>query len=478
MSMIKSFIKFSFGSIVAAGISFFTTPIITLFILPGEFGRVAIFTLTTSILLQVVLAGTDQGFMRFFYEKDAEDKSDLLWNSILPSFFIWGILSFGILCFWKITSRWLIAEEQFLIVALLPVFLLVNLIDRYAFLVIRMQQKGAIFSLLRIFASVLNAVFLITYCIFFSKTFYAIIFAGIFSTSIIIIISIIYQRKFWFSKKVTITIDVIKQLLKYDIPFAPACLMSILFEGIDKIFLRKYNGFEEIGLYSAAFKIVAILAIVQTGFSMFWTPVSFEHYEKYPNDTSFYEKAYRYLIFVLPLLGFLIIGFKDLIILIFAKNYRNAASFMPFLVFIPVMYTLTELTCLGIYFKKKSVWQLFVFGILLVMSFGFNFILVPLLGAKGAAMAVALSYTAYFFIRTAASIRLYPMNFHLIKTMFIFLLLYIVAGVNTFITNKFIGISCAGLAIIVYMLFNIPIIKDIMAYFRQAALGNIIKINA
>ena len=467
-NMIKSFINFSFGSIVAAGISFFTTPIITLFILPEQFGRVAIFTLTTSILSQIVLAGTDQGFMRFFYEKNADEKPGLLWNSMLPPFFIWGVLSLGIFIFWKIISKWLIADVQLLVVVLLSVYLLLGLIDRYASLVVRMQQKGFIFSMLRILSSTLNAVFVIVYCKYVSRTFYTILFAAIFSLVITIIVSIITQRKFWFSSKISISKDTIKQLLKYGIPFAPACLMSIFFEGIDKLFLRTYSGFEEIGLYSAAYKIVAILAIVQTGFSMFWTPVSFEHYEKHPNDALFYEKAYRYLIFVLPLLGFLLIGFKDLIILLFAKNYRNAASFMPFLVFIPVMYTLTEITCLGIYFKKKSIWQLIVFGILLMMSLGFNFLLVPLFGAKGAALAVALSYTAYFFIRTAASIRLYPMNFHLIKTMFIFLFLFIVAGVNTFIANNVIGISCTGLAIILYLLFHISVIKDIIAYFQYA----------
>jgi O-antigen/teichoic acid export membrane protein len=472
MNMIKSFFKFSFGSVVAAGISFFTTPIITLFILPEELGRVAIFLVTNSILIQIVLAGTDQGFMRFFYEKDAKEKSVLLWNSILPSFFIWGILSLGILSFWKMISKWLIADIQFLVVALLSVYLLLSLIDRYAFLVVRMQQKGIIFSVLRILTSVLNAAFLITYCKYVSKTFYAIIFAGIFSLVITLIVSIVTQRKFWFSNKIAISRDTIRQILKYGIPFAPACLMSILFEGIDKMFLRTYIGFEDIGLYSAACRIVAILAIVQGGFSTFWTPVSFEHYEKHPNDTSFYEQAYRYLLFVLPLLGLLLIGAKDIIILIFAKNYINAASLMPFLVFIPVMYTLTEITCLGIYFKKKSVWQLIVFGILLVMSFSFNFVLVPLFGAKGAALAVALSYTAYFFIRTAASIRLYPMNFHLVKTMFVFLLLYIVAGINTFIANKIIGISCVGLAILIYMLFHMSIVKDIIAYFRQAVVKN------
>jgi O-antigen/teichoic acid export membrane protein len=474
MSLVKSFVKFSFGSWVAAAISFFTTPIITLLLVPQEFGRAATFAFTNALLLQVVLAGGDQGFMRFFYEKDVKDRPALLWNSLLPSFLFWIILSSSILFLWKPVSQWLIADEQFLIAVLLTINLFLVLLDRYTFLVIRMQQKGTIFSLLRILTSILNAIFIIVYCRYVSKSFYAIIAASMFSLTITIIISVFVEHRFWFSK-IAITKKEIIQLLKYGIPFAPACLMSILFESLDKVFLRTYRGFEEMGLYSAAYKIVALLAIVQTGFSMFWTPVSFENYEKYPDDTSLYEKTYRYLLVILTILGLLLIGCKDLIILIFAKGYREAANLVPFLVFIPVLYTLTEITCLGIYFKKKSMWQLIVFGILLVVSLSFNYILVPLLGAKGAALVVAISYTAYFFLRTYVSIRLYPMNFHLGKTMLTFIMLYIVAGLNTFVASKIVGISCAAAAVLVYSLFHISTIKDMLIYFRNLLNMKIVK---
>jgi len=466
MNLIKSFIKFSFGSWIAAGISFFTTPIITLLIVPEEFGRATMFTFNAVILLQIVLAGGDQSFMRFFYEKEEKNRSNLLWNAILPSFFIWIILSAIILCFWQPVSQWLIKDNQFLIVALLSMYLFLALLDRYAFLVIRMQQKGTFFSLLRILSSILNAVFIILYCKYVSKSFYAIITASLLSLIVTITILMIFERRFWFSK-VTITKRNIIPLLKYGVPFAIACLMSGFFENMDKIFLRNYVEFEEMGLYAAAYKIVALLAIVQMGFSMFWTPVSFEHYEKNPEDKSLYEKTFRYLLVGLTILGLLLIGCKDLIILIFAKNYREAASLMPFLIFIPVLYTLTEVTCLGIYFKKKTMWQLVVFGILLVLSLGFNAILVPLLGTKGAALVVALSYTAYFFLRTYASIRLYPMNFNLGKTALTFLLLYIVAGINTFVADKIIGIACAAITVLIYSLLHRTTIKDMFVYFRK-----------
>jgi O-antigen/teichoic acid export membrane protein len=97
----------------------------------------------------------------------------------------------------------------------------------------------------------------------------------------------------------------------------------------------------------------------------------------------------------------------------------------------------------------------------------FNYLLTPLLGAKGAAVATALSYLVYFYLRTIVSVKLYPMNFRLFKTTFSFLLLFVVAGVNTFINNQVIEISCAGIVTLIYLLFYLTTIKDIIIYFKH-----------
>jgi O-antigen/teichoic acid export membrane protein len=110
-----------------------------------------------------------------------------------------------------------------------------------------------------------------------------------------------------------------------------------------------------------------------------------------------------------------------------------------------------------------------------LVSLIFNFILVPLLGAKGAALVVAISYTAYFFLRTCVSIRLYPMNFHLRKTMLTFIMLYIVAGLNTFVASKVVGISCAVIVVFIYSLFHISTIRDMFTYFKNLLNRKMIK---
>jgi len=464
--MLKLFLKFSFGSWVSAVISFFTVPITTMLLMPEQFGKATTYTVAFTILTQIVLFGLDQSFVRFFYEYEEKKRPSLLWNAILPSIIVWGILSIGLVFCWKWISNWLISEQQILIVGLLSINLLIGLFNRYATLIVRMQKKGIFFSLLQIISSIINVVVIISYSKFIANTFYAVIWAGICASLIVLIISVIKEWHFWLAR-LSISQIQTKTVLRYGLPFLPTCFMAVLFEGMDKVFIREFVGFEELGLYNVAFKVVSVLTILQVGFSMFWIPASYEHYEKHPEDRTLYERTFKYVLFILTLCGLSLIAIKDIIVLLFNKAYIETASIMPFLIFIPIMYTLSEITYLGINFTKKTYWHIIIFGTLLLLSLLFNYIFVPWLGSKGAALAVALSFTTFFFLRTYASIRLYPMNFHLGQTALTFLMLYAVAALNTFITNKIFGISCAAIALLLYSLFHLSTIKEMFFYFKN-----------
>ena len=79
-SLLRSFLEFSAGPWLASVISFLVTPITTYLIIPEEFGKASMYTVAFSLILQVVLLGTDQSFVRMFYEYDEE--------KAIPRFFI------------------------------------------------------------------------------------------------------------------------------------------------------------------------------------------------------------------------------------------------------------------------------------------------------------------------------------------------------------------------------------------------------
>ena len=80
---LKSYISFSLGMWFRAGISFLSVPVISYLIIPEEFGKSAMFTMTFSIITGFMFLGTDQSFMRFFNEYREEERRRLFWHVFL-----------------------------------------------------------------------------------------------------------------------------------------------------------------------------------------------------------------------------------------------------------------------------------------------------------------------------------------------------------------------------------------------------------
>ena len=206
------------------------------------------------------------------------------------------------------------------------------------------------------------------------------------------------------------------------------------------------------GLYTAALKLVSVMNLIQTGFTIFWTPTAYEKYAKEPENKNFYRKAFLVVSFVMYVFGLLVIGFKDIIFLLFAKDYREASYIAPFLILMPIMYTISEITVVGINFKKKTYWHIVIAAISVLANFIGNTLLVPILGGKGAAISTGLSYIVFFAMRTAISKRLYEVKYDLSKIVMGNAVIVLVALVGTFKRSTLETILAASVGIL-FVLF-------------------------
>lgn len=456
--MLKKLLQFSIGSFAAAAVSFFTTPVVTYFVIPEYFGIATLFSTIATFLFPIINFGTDQAFMRFFYEKEGNERYALLWSCLFPCCCIFIFLCTVLLIFSHRVALYFFDKDIPYLVVLLCVDLFFRLIQRYSILTIRMQQKALLFSLLNFFLSIINTATIIIYSLCFEKSYLAIIYGGIISNLVLSVIAIFIERKFWFLKFKITGVD-IKNVLFYAIPLVAAHFLSTLFDGIDKYCLKQFSTFYELGLYSVSFKVIAALRLIQSGFSMYWTPAAFEHYEKHKEDTSLYEAVFENLLFFLILAALLLIMFKDIIVLILSRQYSASAHIMPFLVFLPVMYTITEVSNLGIYFKKKMMYETYTFALLDLIAIALNYVFLRKFGAKGAAMVISIVYLCYFYIRTFFSIKLYLMKFKLAKASIYFLILWIVAFINTFIDLKILEILSAFTALMAILVVERRLLK-------------------
>lgn len=432
---IKRFIAFSLGPIISACISFITVPITTHFVIPEELGKAAMYTMALSISSLFIFLGMDQAFTREYNTQG--DKKSLFWNSLIVplifSFFIGTIY----VIFYKTISIWMFESLEKHVMIMLAVSLPFSIIDRFNLLLIRMQERARVYSILNVASKLANVIVLIPYVLYIDKSFKGIINANFFSLIVMCIVECFFVKNFWLSK-FKINKDLIHKMLCYGFPLVPATIVSSLLNSMDKMAMRYWSTLHEIGLYEAAFKVVAVVAIVQQAFCTFWIPTAFRWYEENVENEKYISISNMLMCFMSFIFIFIVL-FRDLIIKILSPNYANASAIVPFLLFYPIMYTVSEATTLGISFSKKTYYNILVSIIATGINYILNYMFVPKYGAIGASVATGVSYMVFFWVRTLISRKLwfkFNLSFYILNTLF----MIIFASLDVLYHNTFINI--------------------------------------
>ncbi len=449
----KGLFGFSVGPIVNAGIGFITVPITTWLISSEEFGKSSMYSMVAFFLLMFICLGIDESFTREYHL--VKDKKNLFWNCFFMPFLLSILVGIIIILFKNNISLLLFGNKEIIIILILVISLPVNVIYRFAEILIRMEEKSILYSKIIITNKIINFIILIIMLLFFEKSFRSIILARFISEVIITIILFaltfeIWKYKFIFDKKLFITI------IKYGLPLVPALLLAWVFHSMDKISLRIFSGFEELGIYTVALKFVMIVEILKSGFANFWTPTSQRWYANNV-DTKYFDKVSHILFIVLIFMFSSIILFKDLIFLIVRSEYRVGNNVVPFLLFYPVMDLLLSTTSLGISFSRKSTYRILTTLVVAIINFIGNYLLVPSLGALGASISTGVSFIVYFIITTLISRKLwynFSMKFYYINIALMLLLSTSSIIINSYILNVII--------IILMILYNYRDIFEIL----------------
>jgi len=418
-AILKNFASYGIGSIVTLILGFLTNPIITRMIDPIEYGKYSMFTLFTSVSLLIVVFGLDQSFVRFFYERNEDLRGNLLLYCLKFAIIVNIVFSICLILFYKKVTLYLFQIESLELIILIIVSNFILLFNRYSLLVIRMQQKALLYSLMQILQKVAFLFLFLSLIFSFESNFKVLIYASIVTNIIVTLLSIYFEKRFWKTTFISfnpgLSSSTKNEMLKFGTPLIFTSLITWIFQSIDRIFINKYSGFEELGIYSAAFTIIVLLNALQTTFTTFWVPVAYEKYAINKNEKNFFEVVNRAITLSMFYISILLILFKDFIVYLLGSDYREAAFIMPFLIFMPLLYTISETTVLGINFMKKAKYHIYIAVVSCVVSVILNIVFVPTFGAKGAAFSTAISYFVFFTLRTIISKKLYNLNYSLSK---------------------------------------------------------------
>ncbi len=454
--LIRKFLSFSIGNWVVLIIGLIATPLITRIISTDNYGKFSMFNLYINIFMIVITCGIDQSFVRFYYEEEEKNRTRLLFDCLKIPFILNLIITVGMLVFNKPISMKIINSHDFSFILALVINTTLMAIYRFSLLTVRMKQKGKLYSALQIVQKVTYLASIGVFFFIYKDNYMTLVYATLMSTLVVVVVSIFTERDVWRFKSVkgkTIK-NSQKDIIKYGAPLALTFLVTWLFQSADRMAIKNYGTYADLGVYGAAFNIIAILNIIQTSFTSFWVPVAFEKYEKEPNNTKFFTDMNDLVSFSMFLVGIGLILCKDIIVILLGAEYREARYIMPFLVFMPVLYTMSEVSVMGINFKKRPKYHIIVALISCGVNIIGNTILVPKIGPKGAAISTGIAYMVFYFSRTIISTKLYKVDYNLKKTILMLIMVTIFALYSSFTPfnalTAIIGITEIGILIFVY----------------------------
>ena len=203
----------------------------------------------------------------------------------------------------------------------------------------------------------------------------------------------------------------IKEMLNYSLPMMPTTVIWWITNVSDRFMVTYFWGSGENGIYSAAYKIPTIIALVAGVFNEAWQISAISESKDRKEVKTFFGEVFDRYQAVLFLGCSMLIPFTQIATsILLDKSFFDAWKFMPVLLIATVFSSLV--TFIGTIYtvKKKTVMSMITAAFGAILNIILNFMMIPSMGAQGAGIATAISYFAVFVFRAIHSKSFMPFD--------------------------------------------------------------------
>ncbi len=205
-----------------------------------------------------------------------------------------------------------------------------------------------------------------------------------------------------------VSLNEFKAMLKFGMPFFPVLFFTWIIDFSDRYFLGLLATLQAVGIYTVGYKIGQIVLLVVKAFMVAWIPLMFS-IARNPQAPDAFAQVFRYYLFGVSLLGFLLILWaRDLISVLAAASYQGGADIVPLIVGAYLCYAIYSFMLSGL-LVTKDVWvQPATLATAALLNALLNGWWIPRLGMYGAAYATIVSYALAAVVTWRAAQRRYP----------------------------------------------------------------------
>lgn len=400
----KIILGYAVGPIGSGLIGFITLPIIAWFYSPEDIGRITMLHIFTSFSVLLFCLGLDQFYVREYHE--TPNKAKLLQQVLFPSCFFafFGLIGIFIIKP-TIISSWLYSIDSIYLSAVTVLCFFAALVSRFLSLILRMQDRSLAFSMSQLLPKILLLFFIaITATMNLLQDTFNLLTANALAILMAMGIYLCNTYKDW-GVALTEKLDMSKfaQQLQFGLPLVVSGFAYWGLTVIDKLFLRYFSSYTELGVYSVAVSIAGVVTLFGGIFNTIWAPLVFKWVSEDRVDyqkIDFISECVLAIIFFMAVLSGL---FSWIIPFLLPQVYNEVQYLVTLCLLAPCFYTLSETTAIGITIMKKTQYSMYASLLACIVCLTLAFFLVKEYGAMGAAISLAIATFSFYVFRTLFS---------------------------------------------------------------------------
>ncbi|MFN2423637.1 MAG: lipopolysaccharide biosynthesis protein [Cryomorphaceae bacterium] len=204
------------------------------------------------------------------------------------------------------------------------------------------------------------------------------------------------------------------EMFRFGTPLIFTSISAILLSIGDRVIIKIFGDFSEVGVYGLAYKIGSVVnLLVINSFSLGFLPVAFKKYGT-PGFERFFAKTLTYFCMVTVLLTLGVSLYSKELIKILSKDepeYWIAVVLVPFIAFTFVFKAIQFFISITFHLTKRTRYDAVVTMAGFGLNIALNFALIPFYGMYGAIAATGLSYIGMGWLTHRYAQRLFPVQF-------------------------------------------------------------------
>jgi O-antigen/teichoic acid export membrane protein len=420
---------YSVGSAISLVCSFALLPVYATQFSPSQFGVVATGQVIVLAAITFARLGLNSGMFRFLAvyhaDGDAQGEDRAVTTSLVAAGLCSLVVTLVMLGGWVVVGSGASSDVQ-LSGNLIAVSVILSLPAEMAGFAFRAKQQSTSYVVLTSASVILTTIFTITFVVFLHGGVVAVFASAVVANVLTSVAGLFALRRHL--KPRSFSWQELRRQLRFGLPSVPALLADWVMQFSDRLFLTRFAGLAQVGVYSLGYRIGMIeQQILGTATSAAWDPFILAEYRAEDGSRTIGRVATYFAIIGMALVVFISASAPVILIVVHARPQYQAATTVVFLIafaqfFAAMQHLFSAPTSIRVRPELGTMFR----GLGAVVNIVLNFALIPEFGMYGAAWSTVATFVFTAAITEIVSRRLWLIGYEYRK-----LLLIVVGGLAT-----------------------------------------------